>query len=56
MDEIAKKCSIKTPSDWGNLTTHQVQRLGATSMLSRYYRGSLFACLSSIYKGFKFDK
>jgi hypothetical protein len=51
LDEIAKKLNIKTPSDWGSVTTHMFFELGGSTLLKYYYNGSLFACLQSVYKG-----
>jgi hypothetical protein len=51
LDETAKKLNIKTPSDWGNITKLQFQKLGGNSLLSNQYKGSLFKCLQSVYKG-----
>jgi hypothetical protein len=50
LDEIAKKLSINTPSDWGNVPIWRFYGLGGSSILN-YYNGSLFKCLQSIYKG-----
>lgn len=51
LDEVARKLSITTPSDWGKVTTHQFFKLGGGGLLNTHYRGSLFACLQSVYKG-----
>lgn len=51
MDEIATKLNIKNPSDWGKITVRHVYELGGVTLLSRYYNGSLYSCLKSIYQG-----
>lgn len=52
MDGIASKVGIKRPSDWGQVTIQQVHQLGGGTLLNKYYNGSLFTCLESVYKGF----
>lgn len=52
MDSLALKLDIKKPSDWGKVTTQLLYESGASSILSNYYNGSLFACLKSVYPGF----
>lgn len=56
MDQIAKKLNIKNPSDWGKVTQNCIYELGGCSLLTRYYNGSLFACLQSIYQGKSFSR
>lgn len=51
IEEVACKLKIKTPSDWGKVTTRIVHELGGGALLTKYYNGSLFACLQSVYKG-----
>lgn len=51
LDDVAIKLSIKTSSDWGRVTTKQINELGGGTLLSGYYKGSLFSCLRSVYKG-----
>lgn len=51
MNEIAVKLNIKNPSDWGKITVRHVYELGGVTLLSRYYKGSLYGCLKSIYQG-----
>lgn len=51
LDDIAKKLSIKKPSDWGKVTVQHFYDLGGSSLLNNYYNGSLHACLQSVYKG-----
>lgn len=53
LDEVSKKLNIKNPSDWGSVKIQTIQQLGGSGLLS-YYKGSLFICLKSIYKGLLF--
>lgn len=51
MDGVAKKLNVKSPMDWGKVTIQQVFELGGGTLLSRYYKSSLYYCLQSIYEG-----
>lgn len=51
LDEVAVKLHVKSPNDWGRIKIQQIIELGGASIL-RQYKGSLFACLQSVYKGF----
>lgn len=44
------KLNIKNPKDWGKVTLHQLNELKGAGLLN-YYKGSLFTCLQSVYKG-----
>lgn len=50
LDEVALKLNINSPKDWGKVTQHLCNELGGSGLL-RYYNGSIFACVQSIYKG-----
>ena len=49
LDEVAIKLNIKEASDWGKASYDQFCEIG--SGILSYYRGSLFDCLQSVYKG-----
>lgn len=51
LDDLAKKLNIKKPSDWGSITAQHVHELGGGTLISTYYKESLFRCLQSVYKG-----
>lgn len=51
LNELANKLDISTPSDWGKVTVKRVNKFGGGSLLTHYYKGSLFSCLQSVYKG-----
>lgn len=50
LDGIKLKLKIKNPSDWGEISVQEFINLGGGTLLNRY-KGSLFACLNSVYKG-----
>lgn len=50
LDKVAKTLNIESPSDWGKVTNHTLRKLGGSG-IQRYYNGSLFRCLQSVYKG-----
>lgn len=49
MDTIALHLNIQKPSDWGKITSSRIFELGGVTMLKNYYKGSLFACLQTLY-------
>lgn len=51
LEQIKTKYQIKEPKDWGKMTTTQIHSAGGSALLTHYYEGSLFKCLSSVYKG-----
>lgn len=51
LDKLANTLQIKSNKEWGNVTLQQVHELGGGALLNTYYRGSLFNCLQSVYKG-----
>lgn len=51
LDQLALKLNIKKPSDWGKIPVKKVQEHGGNALLLTYYKGSLFHCLKSVYKG-----
>lgn len=52
LEQVKDTCDVQKPSDWGRIKTKDIQKLGGTTLLNRYHRGSLFSCLKSVYKGF----
>lgn len=50
LDEIKSQFQIEAPSDWGKITTNDIQKAGGSAIL-KYYKGSLFRCLQSVYPG-----
>lgn len=51
LDSVAIKLNIKTASDWGKVTRDRFFKVGGSSQLLKYYKGSLFSCLQSVYTG-----
>lgn len=47
-NELARKLSIKTPSDWGQFTSEVVAANGGRTISSRYH-GSLQEMLKTLY-------
>lgn len=43
--------NLKNASDWGKVTYRQISEHGGAGLLVQYYKGSLFHCLQSVYKG-----
>lgn len=50
LDELKQKFDIKSPQDWGRITTQCVRDTGGIAILNAY-KGSLFRCLQSVYQG-----
>lgn len=50
LEEIKVKLNVNHPSDWGKIQLRKIYALGGRTLL-KYYRGSLFTCLQSIYTG-----
>lgn len=50
LNGIAVKLNIKQSSDWGKVITKQIYELGGAGLL-KYYNGSLFNCLQSVFIG-----
>lgn len=50
LDKVKVKHNITEPNDWGKLTTRDIKKAGGISLLKKY-KGSLFACLQSVYNG-----
>lgn len=48
-DNIATQLGITTQEEWYNVTTEQVRKHGAMSILSNYYKNCLMSALRSIY-------
>lgn len=55
LEEVKKKLNIKEPSDWGKITIKDMRKVGGGSLLTGYYKGSILACLRSVYKGISFS-
>lgn len=51
LEDFAIKLNIKNASDWGKVTYRQISEEGGAGLLVQYYKGSLFNCLQSVYKG-----
>lgn len=51
MDKAAIELHIKTPRDWGKITLSRFYDIGGGTLLSNYYKNSLYGCLQSVYKG-----
>lgn len=49
MDELALKLNIKSPKDWGKVRLRTIYEQGGGALLNKYYGGSLFTCLQSLY-------
>lgn len=49
LESLKTKYAIKTYSDWGKITISQIHEAGGGSLISSYYKNSLFACLKSVY-------
>lgn len=52
LEEMKIKFHIRQPRDWGKIITRHFNEMGGASLLPRYYNGSLFNCLKSVYKGY----
>lgn len=50
LGKIKVKFGIKEPKDWGKIRIQDIKQMGGVSLL-KYYKGSLFRCLQSVYKG-----
>jgi hypothetical protein len=55
MDWIAEKLDIQMQQDWYDVTGLQVKQLGAKVLINKYYSGSLFSALQSIYPQYIWD-
>lgn len=51
LDKIATHLHIKSPSDWGKVTTRHLRQFRFGNFLKKFYNNSLFTCLSFVYKG-----
>lgn len=47
-DKMIQNFKITVPSDWGKITTKQLEEAGGKTLL-QYFDGSLFKCLQSVY-------
>lgn len=50
LDDVKSMLAIKEPMEWGKVTVRQIHALGGGTLLT-LYKGSLFRCLQSVYKG-----
>lgn len=51
LQKLAQDLRIKTPNEWGKVSTRQVLALGGSSLLKNIYQGSLFKALKSCFPG-----
>ena len=48
-DVIERELQLKSMEDWYNVSTEEVNKLGGSGLLSKYYGGSMFKALAHIY-------
>lgn len=54
LEGVVIKFNLQKPKDWGKITVQNIYDCGGSPLLNKYYKGSLIACLQSVYAGIIF--